>query len=328
MTKTSPNRIFYSPMVGAQLTDGSIFAFPTSSILVMVESVDYFFLAIPFFDPSGLIGSIPTPKMIADIVDIIGEESIRKFWEWHNKAVIDQFLFVAEGDLRGIDVYPSGIELCRKMKVCVQTYCYYKAIILYCQAIFWKGNSSVEYQMDVQDRYRQAINKAMRGKVKPSELFEPNTQKNWLNKITDFVDAQSRLSNYDSRLRVAQHNNSQIQDLINRREQEHREWLELCLKSKKGRSRKLKPPAICPICGEFIEQVTRFPSSCGSEKCKKEYEAVKRAKGRETISRKPFKHLITKTGKGIRCQICGNQKSNLYTDKFFCFKCLQGDLII
>jgi hypothetical protein len=272
--------IFNRPLAGAQLPDGRTFVFPTSSFFVTVRSVNYFFLAIPFFNASGLVGIVPTPKMVAEIIDIIGEESIEHFCDWHNYSILIQFSFIAEGDLRAIGIYPSEIELCRKLKFCAKTYYYYKAIVFYCHAIFWKGNYSIEHQMLVQDRYRKAINKAMKGGVKSSESFDPSIQIDWLNKITDYVDSQSRFSNYDLLLKEAQHKNPQIQALINQREKEHREWLEFGLKAQQSSSRHLNPPAICQFCGKWIKSVSRFPSSCGASECDRRYEKNKKSKQR------------------------------------------------
>jgi hypothetical protein len=305
----------------AQLPDGRLFPCPSEAILVHSESVNYFFLAIPFFNGDGLIGIVPTPEMIKDICHIIGKDSIQKFCDWHNDAHLLQSTLIAEGRLEAIGVFPSAIEICRRLNFCTDAYYYHKALCTYCQAIFWKGDISIKKQTSRLDRYAGALNKAIIVREKPSESFETTVQTKWLKRITDYVDAKRRLENYDLLLRTEILKNPEIKDLVHKRNKEHREFLERVQKGKKSSSESFNLISICPICGEWIDDVTRFPSSCGSEKCKKEYEPVKRAKGRETVSRELFKHLITKTGKGIRCQSCRKRKRVLYTDKFFCFEC-------
>jgi hypothetical protein len=304
---------------------------PTSIIQVeqipiLVGTTLYLFTTIPFFEGDEQIGCVPTLKTLQEIIQIIGQESVESFYEFHQKSVFCQLELLSMVDYRAIGVYPSMIELCQKMEdLPVGYYCYYKAIIYYCGSIFWRGNYSTKSQIKAQKDYGRQFKELVFSGLEPSSLPSVSeTQDNFLERLSDYKDAKLRIDCYGKKLTEAAKGSRHIMALLAKRNKERESHLEEVHQGKKI----LKPPAICPICGEFIEQVTRFRSSCGSEKCKKQYKAIERAKERGSVSRELFTHLITKTGKGIRCRICTKKKKVLYTDKFFCFECLQGDPII
>jgi hypothetical protein len=295
-------------------------------IKISVGEKSYHFTTVPFYEGDQRIGSVPSRGTLEAIVDLIEETSVESFWVAHEQAVDRQLKLLARGNYRAIGIYPSMIEMCKKMKgFSAVYYCFYKAIIYYCESIFWTGKHSTKARIKALKEYRRKLDPCLTSGKMPSNLPSMGeTQGKHLKLIPDYQDAKLKIAHYGRELTEAAKNSQQIRVLLIKRNHEHQIFLEELHHDEqtlKQVKQTFKPAAFCPICGNFIEQVTRFRSSCGSDKCKKEYEAVKRAKGRGTVSRELFKHLITKTGKGIRCQICRKRKRVLYTDKFFCFEC-------
>jgi hypothetical protein len=295
-------------------------------IKILVGEKSYLFTTVPFYEADKRIGSVPSRGTLEAIVGLMEEMSVETFWAAHEKAVDRKLKLLARGNYRAIGIYPSMIEMCKIMKEFpVQYYCYYKAIIYYCESIFWMGKHSTKSRIKALKEFRKKLDPCLiSGKILSNLPSMGEIQGKHLKLIPDYQDAKSKIAHYGRELTEAAKNSKQIRELLIKRNHEHQIFLEELHRDEqtlKQVEQTFKPAVFCPICGDFIEQVTRFPSSCGSEKCKKHFKAIERAKERGTVSRQQFKHLITKTGKGIRCQSCTYRKRVLYTDKFFCFEC-------
>jgi hypothetical protein len=310
-----------------KMADGGLFFYPPESISyipIIVGDIQYPFIAIWFWDSDWGKYPYPTPLMLKEIIAIIGESSVPSFCKWHNHCISKHLGLLAQGKIFVTGIYHSHYDICKSINFPYDTYYYYSLLVYYANSIFYKGEYSIQNQIKHSREYASALNTLLQSGKQPLKAINVGkVQEKWLSKITEYSRAKSVLDHYREILKEASED-SKIKKLINLREQQKQEFLEEVNKAKEAKDKPLKPPAICQFCGTFIEQVTRFPSSCGSDECKRRYEGIKKAQKRGTQARSEIKNLISKRGNGIRCRKCRRQKKILYTEQLVCEVCFRA----
>jgi hypothetical protein len=270
--------------IGKKMDNGEWFFFPRSVFDIKditVEGVHYPFLTIRFWDGDFGCDFYPTTLMLKEIIEIIGTESVRSFWEWHNRYLAKLLSLLGEGENRLTSVYPATYELCKRINFSFDTYYYYKSIVYYCNSFFWKDEYSIDKQIERSKEYSVAFNIFLHTGEQPSEIVgEGFTQLKWLRQITDYSKAKSVLDTYNELLKTALETDKEIGRLINKREKENQEFLKIVKKSKYMDREFPRPFAICQFCGRWIPNVERFPSSCGSVECDRRYQRDKKSRQR------------------------------------------------
>jgi predicted Zn-ribbon and HTH transcriptional regulator len=312
-----------------KMANGELFPYPPETVTyipIIVGDIQYPFLAIWFRDGDWGKYPYPTPQMLQEIIAIIGENSVPSFWKWHNKCLFKHSELLAQGEIFFTNIYSASYDICKKIKFPYDTYYYYKLLLYYGNSLFDEGDYSIKKQMERNREYASALNIFLQSGKQPSNPIDVRKiQEKWLSKITDYSRARTVLDLYQNRL-LSVSNVAEIKKLINQREQEKQKNIQQVKrnKDKNARGQPLKPPAVCRFCGAFIEQVTRFPSSCGSDECKRRYEEIRKAQKRGTQLRSEIKDLISKRGNGIRCRQCRRQKKILYTEQLLCEVCFRA----